>query len=189
MAKDKKETAGAVIPVSKHTVDNVVESTSKELTANDILAADALKKWNEEKDKRKQGEMLERYANAAYLRDKTLIDLRRRRSEDEITKDDLRRRSDLVDGLMGTDVDAEFMEHHGLKGKDNGEIDFLGEKLKVKVGDHISPKIDYVDYDKKKADVRKETDRMLQEARKKHDGEMDKVRANYNKYWSRDWDY
>lgn len=186
MAKDAKKAQTPA--VQEHTVDNVVELADKKITAEDIMSKEVLDNIKKQDDERTKNAMQSRYVRAAYDRDKTLIDLRRRRSEDEITKKALVLKSDLVDGLMGVDITPEFMQHHGLKDKTEGEIDFLGEKRKVKVGEHISPVINYVDYDKKSREIRDQIAKLSSDARKKHDEEMKKIRASYGDYWSYDWD-
>lgn len=185
MAKEKKEQAPAVV---EHTVDNVVDLAKKKITAEDIMSQEVKDQLKKEADDRTKSMIKSRYMRASYSRDMTLIDLRRRRSEDEITKKALILKSDLVDAMMGVDITPEFMQHHGLKDKTEGEVEFLGEKLKVKVGDHISPKINYVDYDTKAREVGDKIDNLSREARKKHDAEAKQIRAAYGDYWRYDWD-
>lgn len=187
MAKETKKAQTPAV-VKEHTVDNVVELADKKITAEDVMSKEVLEDIKKENDERTKNAMRSRYMQASYNRDKTLIDLRRRRSEDEITKKALILKSDLVDAMMGVDVTPEFMQHHGLKDKTEGEIDFIGEKRKVKVGEHISPVINYVDYDKKSHEINDQIRKMSSDARKKHDDEMKKVRAAYGDYWSYDWD-
>lgn len=190
MANKNKVKAAAITPVAM-TSDNIMDI----INANNIGTSDMAVQIQDELKKEQDDKIKElkkqKFSKASYSAARTLIQVRQRKREMEITKQELIRRSDFLGFLMGFEVTREFLDHHKVKGDEMtlampGKDNKLEDK-KVKLGDKFEPLIDVVDYDVWSNKITEEIYDMRHKCDEQFDNEMTKLRLAFGKYYSWDW--
>ena len=100
----KAETKGAAKEQQNVSADNVVEKLMKGNLVTDI-ADKAAEEIRQDEEKRKIYQVKEIVKCADYLRIKELLNVRKDRAKAKITLDTLKRRTELVDRLLGKKVE------------------------------------------------------------------------------------
>lgn len=100
----KAETKGAAKEQQNVSADNVVEKLMKGNLVTDI-ADKAAEEIRQDEEKRKISQVKEIVKCAGYLRIKELLNVRKDRAKAKITLDILKRRTELVDRLLGKKVE------------------------------------------------------------------------------------
>ena len=100
----KAETKGAAKEQQNASVDNVVEKLIKGNLVTDI-ADKAAEEIRQDEEKRKISQVKEIVKCADFLRIKELLNVRKDRAKAKITLDILKRRTELVDRLLGKKVE------------------------------------------------------------------------------------
>ena len=170
------------------TSENVMDIINAKNLGNSEMATKIAEEIATEHDDRIKLLKKERFSKAMYDTAKTLVDVRRRKREMEITKEELVRRSDFVGFLMGFEVTREFLDHHKVKGdemtlKVPGKDNQLVEK-KVKLGDKFEPCIDIADYDVWKNKISEDMYNLRSKCDQQFDQEMQKVRLAFGSYYN-----
>lgn len=173
------------------TVENVVEVINKGNRADALITEKVLDKIQAEKDERKISEIKERINQADFDEARELLHLRQRRREDDITLEALTRYGDLKLAMIGFTIDDTYLAHHKIKG-DEVELETPNEKgelvkKKFKKGDYIAPYVDYVDYDTKREEIRRDIRKKMNESDAQYDAEYKKLQAAFGSYWNPRW--
>ena len=167
------------------TAENVMDVINKGNLANSDIVSSAMKKINDERDEKKIEEIKKRVLSSDFFTKKTLLQLRQRRREDAISRKELALRSNLENAIIGFDVTKEYLEHNKVKG-DSIEIVMKvnGNDVKktFKLGDHVDPYVDYMDYDEEKRKIDSDMNEERWESDQQFDKEFNKLREGYNTY-------
>lgn len=169
------------------TSDNVMDVINAKNLGSSEMATKIQEELKNEQDERIKEMKKTRFSRASFKEAKTLIDVRRRKREMEITKEELVRRSDFVKFLMGFEVTREFLDHHKVKGdemtlKMPGKDNKLEDK-KVKLGDKFEPCIDITDYDVWEGKINDDIYELRRKCDDQFDKEMNKVRLAFGEYY------
>lgn len=184
--KNNVKPAKATTPVVM-TSDNVMDVINAKNLGTSEMASKIQEELKNEQDERIKEMKKTRFSCASFKEAKTLIDVRRRKREMEITKEELVRRSDFVKFLMGFEVTREFLDHHKVKGdemtlKMPGKDNKLEEK-KIKLGDKFEPCIDIVDYDIWEKKINDDIYDLRNKCDEQFDQEMKKLRLAFGEYY------
>lgn len=215
MAKEEKNKKGAEAPVVA-TEDNIREQLDKATLGRKELADAALEKIKKDHDERTQKEMANRFQQASYQVERGLLNLRRERDIARITHAELIQRDRLARHLMGFEVTEAILKNASrdctVKIKnEKGETEevcsskdifgketidekaktvtvLIGEEKKTfKVGEHVPPIIDYVDYDELKRKIPEATNKATRAIENEHNKYSKKLDAAYDRYWEPSW--
>lgn len=215
MAKEEKNKKSAEAPVVT-TEDNIREQLDKASLGRKEQADAALEKIKKDHDERTQNEMACRFEQASYQVERGLLNLRRERDIAKITHAELIQRDRLARFLMGFEVTEAVIKNASrdctVKVKnDNGETEEVcsnkdifnketvnekdktiivlisEEKKTFKVGDHVPPIIDYVDYDELKRKIPDATNKATRAVEAEHNKYNKKLDAAYDRYWQPTW--
>ena len=99
MAKNEKNAAKAAESQNAITVENIKEQIESENKMEDAIVAEAEKELQKEKDDKKKGEMKKALVMAEYINKREVLQLRKRRAEEKITKETLTATKDNLDKL------------------------------------------------------------------------------------------
>ena len=184
--KNNVKPAKATTPVVM-TSDNVMDVINTKNFGSSEMATKIQEELKNEQDERIKEMKKLRFSRASFKEAKTLIDVRRRKREMEITKEELIRRSDFVKFLMGFEVTREFLDHHKVKGdemtlKMPGKDNKLEDK-KVNLGDKFEPCIDITDYDVWENKINDDIYELRRKCDDQFDKEMNKVRLAFGNYY------
>lgn len=167
------------------TAENVMDVINKGNLANSDIVSSAMKKINDERDEQKTEEIKRRLLSSDFFTKKTLLQLRQRRREDAISRKELALRSNLENAIIGFNVTKEYLEYNKVKG-DSIEIVMKvnGNDVKktFKLGDHVDPYVDYMDYDEEKRKIDSDMNEERYASDQQFDKEFNKLRGAYNSY-------
>lgn len=192
-----KETKKAT-EVVETTVDNIREKLNNDNLASVENVEKAVEKLKKDKDERTQREIMERCQQAQHDVEDGLLSLRRQRDLSNIQKDELFHRSRLARYLMGFDITKDVIKQHAktpsifedVKESVNEKDETITiNKKTYKVGDHVEPVIDYVDYDDLKKKITENTRKLTKEAEAEHLKAVKKLDASYGDYYENSWRY
>lgn len=201
MAKETKSTEKTAVVSNTTTVENIYEKIENANVAKEDFGKDVLEKIQKEKDDRTKAEMKIRYTRCQYSIESELLDLRRERELAKVTKMKLTLKDRLARLMMGFDVTEDVIKHAASLKDETFGFEEADEKAKTititvdskkttyKVGDHIAPVIDYVDYDSLCSKIREFTSAKCREIEQNNTKYYNKLRAAYGDYWNHSWDY
>ena len=167
------------------TADNVMDVINKGNLVDSVLVTSVMDKIKKEQDDKKIEEIKKRVLSSDFFTKKTLLQLRQRRREDAITRKELTLRGNLEKAMVGFDVTREHLDHNKIKGDTieiTMQIDGNDVKKTFKLGDHVNPYIDYVDYDSKKREIDSKVNEERYESDRQFDKEYNKLSAGYGSY-------
>lgn len=166
MAKEKEKKAQeqetAVVNLDDLRLDNMLGDTS---------AIDALAEIEKEKDEKKKREAKEAICIAVYYNRKTRAELRKRRAEDDVTKEELTESKTLLEQLLGVETEIK-----------DGKL--VPTKKSIPADQRITP----TEYRKKKDELRESVRKKMNEIDKGHSKDLEELRNSYEgryRYW---WD-
>lgn len=101
MAKTEKNAAKAA---TETTVENIEQQIKSENKMEDAIVAEAEKELQKEKDDKKKNEMKKALVMAEYINKRELLQLRKRRAEEKITKETLTATKENLDKLKKGEI-------------------------------------------------------------------------------------
>lgn len=166
MAKEKEKKAQeqetAVVNLDDLRLDNMLGDTS---------AIDALAEIEKEKDEKKKREAKEAICIAVYYNRKTRAELRKRRAEDDVTKEELTESKTLLEQLLGVETEIK-----------DGKL--VPTKKSIPADQRITP----MEYRKKKDELRESVRKKMNEIDKGHSKNLEELRNSYEGRYRCWWD-
>lgn len=190
MAKKTEKGGAAGAPATTNqglTAENVMDHVHKGNLISQALSKRVVDKIKEEGEERKANDLKERVLKASYRRIRSLINLRTRRRESEITLEHLKNSELLEDSLSGFVLTEDKIKKHG--GKD-GKLTFGDKEYELKDGEEVW--VDGIltcnEYDEKARDLSNDRRKKMSESDKIHSKDMQELRDQYPSWWRYDWD-
>ena len=104
MAKNEKNAAKPAAKATEVTVENIEEQITSSNKMEDSSVAQAEADLQKEKDDKKKGEMKEALVMAEFINKRELLQLKRRREEEKVTKETLNATKENLDKLKSGEI-------------------------------------------------------------------------------------
>lgn len=167
MAEEKKKV--------KEQTSEVVEATRVDNMMTDTAITKAIEEIEQEKDARKKREAKRAICVATYVNRKTVLQLQRRRREDDITKEKLNKTKELLERLLGVETEIK-----------DGKL--CPTKKKIEKAQCLTP----VEFEEETRKMNEDFDKKIRESTQLYDKQHKELRDSYEgdyRYYIRDyWD-
>lgn len=170
------------------TVENVMDQIRKGNLVDQALTGKVMEDIQKEKDERKARELKTRVLEASYRRLLALIQVRKRRREEEITLEKLHQAEILEDKLCGFELTEAKIKRHG--GKD-GKLTVKDVEYAVKKDEKVwvPASITAAEYDDLKRDLDTEINKKMTESEREFNKNKTELTAGFPDYYSWRWDW
>lgn len=199
MAKEKNK------PTEKKSVEvtesNIVDALNKGITANDTLSAEVEAEIDKENNDNIKREIKLRLLKARHSVQQGYLEVRRNRQLDAESLRKLANVDRLSRGLISFIVTEEILEHAahsedvvgGIKEQIDKEAKTLtitigeGKPTTYKLGDKVPVSINYVDYDKCREQIARDSRERISKIEVDHKELNDKLDASFGEYYNHRW--